>query len=97
MEWLPANWLPMLKNHSNVMLAQLAVGLSFTALYFIRLKFLIEKYDVKTPGREADDEEAKLYTKEDLKQSRERNLQKLMILMQNKYGLSYKLLEEQKI
>ena len=28
-----ANWLPMLKNHSNVMLAQLAVGLSFSQLY----------------------------------------------------------------
>ena len=62
-----ANWLPMLKNHSNVMLTQIVVGLIFTALYFVIFKLLIEKYDVKTPGREADDEEAKLYTKEDFK------------------------------
>ena len=34
-------------------------------IYFIVFKTLIEKMQLKTPGREDDDEEAKLYTKAD--------------------------------
>lgn len=72
-----SNWLPMLKNHSNVMLAQIGIGLLFTGIYFVVFKFLIEKYNVKTPGREDDDEEAKLYTKADFKAKQEGKSEKI--------------------
>ena len=33
----------------------LGIGLVFTGIWFVVFKFLIEKFDVKTPGREDDD------------------------------------------
>lgn len=66
-----SNWLPMLKNHSNVMLTQLGIGIIFIGIYFVVFKFFIEKFNVKTPGREDDDEETKLYTKADFKAKQE--------------------------
>lgn len=38
----------------------------FFALYFIAFRFLIIKFDVKTPGREGNGAEVKLYTKADV-------------------------------
>ena len=35
-------------------------------LYYVLFSFLIKKFDLKTPGREDDDEETKLYTKADV-------------------------------
>lgn len=42
------------------------VGLIYFVLYYFVFKFLIKKFDYKTPGREADDEETKLYTRKDV-------------------------------
>lgn len=61
------NWLPLMKNHSGVMFTQLAIGVVFIGIYYLVFKFLIEKYNVKTPGREDEEEETKLYTKADWK------------------------------
>ncbi|MBR8819331.1 PTS system maltose-specific EIICB component [Fusobacterium sp. DD2] len=61
------NWLPLMKNHSNVMFTQLIIGAIFTVIYYFIFKFLIEKFNVKTPGREDETEETKLYTKADWK------------------------------
>lgn len=61
------NWLPLMKNHSNVMFTQLIIGAIFTVIYYFVFKFLIEKFNVKTPGREDETEETKLYTKADWK------------------------------
>ena len=42
------------------------VGIIYFLLYYFIFSFLIKKYDFKTPGREDDDEETKLYTKADV-------------------------------
>lgn len=42
------------------------VGILYFFLYYFIFSFLIQKFDFKTPGRETDDEEAKLYTKMDM-------------------------------
>lgn len=60
--WLALDWIPMAKNHMGQILAQIAVGLIFTALWFFIFSFCIKKFDLKT-GREDDDEEAKLMSK----------------------------------
>lgn len=65
--WLALDWIPMAKNHMGQILAQIAVGLIFTALWFFIFSFCIKKFDLKTPGREDDDEEAKLMSKKDYK------------------------------
>ena len=41
-------------------------GIVYFLLYYILFSFLIKKFDLKTPGREDDDEETKLYTKADV-------------------------------
>lgn len=61
------NWLPLFKYHPGTYITQIVIGLSFTAIYFFVFRFLILKFNFATPGRESDDEEAKLYTKADYK------------------------------
>lgn len=65
--YLPQNWLPLFKYHSDVYITQIIIGLTFTAIYFFVFRFLILKYNFSTPGREADDEETRLFTKADYK------------------------------
>ncbi|MCI8755937.1 MAG: PTS transporter subunit EIIC [Oscillospiraceae bacterium] len=43
------------------------VGLVYFCLYYLTFYFMIVKMDLKTPGREADDEETKLFTRSDFK------------------------------
>lgn len=42
------------------------VGIIYFVLYYVIFKFLILKFNLKTPGREDDDTETKLYTKADV-------------------------------
>lgn len=42
------------------------VGLIYAVVYYFVFYFLITKFNLKTPGREADDEETKLYTRKDM-------------------------------
>jgi PTS system D-glucosamine-specific IIC component len=42
------------------------VGIIYFFLYYFIFSFLIKKLDLKTPGREDDDQEVKLYTKADV-------------------------------
>lgn len=42
------------------------VGLVYAVLYYAVFYFMIKKFNYKTPGREADDEETKLYTRKDV-------------------------------
>ena len=42
------------------------VGIIYFFLYYFIFTFLIKKFDLKTPGREDDDTETKLYTKADV-------------------------------
>ncbi|MBC3796585.1 PTS transporter subunit IIABC [Acetobacterium tundrae] len=42
------------------------VGIAYFFVYYFLFKFLIKKFNLKTPGREDDDEETKLYTRADV-------------------------------
>lgn len=42
------------------------IGLIFAVIYYFVFYFMITKLNLKTPGREADDEETKLYTRKDV-------------------------------
>ena len=42
------------------------VGIVYFFLYYFIFSFLIRRFDLKTPGREDDDEETRLYTKADV-------------------------------
>ena len=42
------------------------VGVAYFFVYYFLFKFLINKFNLKTPGREEDDEETKLYTRADV-------------------------------
>lgn len=48
------------------------VGLVYAVVYYFTFYFLIRKFNYKTPGREADDEETKLYTRRDLNERRQK-------------------------
>ncbi|SEN70831.1 PTS transporter subunit EIIC [Lihuaxuella thermophila] len=54
-----------LPNHSNAWMVILGLGLVFSVIYYFVFKLLIVKMDLKTPGREDEDQETKLYTKEE--------------------------------
>ena len=43
------------------------VGIIYFFLYYFIFTFLIKRFNLKTPGREDDDTETKLYTKADVK------------------------------
>ena len=47
------------------------VGIIYFVLYYVIFTVLIKKLNLKTPGREDDDEETKLYTKADVNAKRE--------------------------
>ena len=47
------------------------VGLVYAVIYFFVFYFMITKFNYKTPGREADDEETKLYTRQDMNARKE--------------------------
>ncbi|WP_373893760.1 alpha-glucoside-specific PTS transporter subunit IIBC [Virgibacillus sp. CBA3643] len=63
-------WASTWPNHWQMWLIQIGVGLAFTAIYVILFRYLIVKFNILTPGREKDDEEGKLYTKEDYKEKK---------------------------
>lgn len=51
-------------NEKTSWLRIIPVGIIYFILYYAIFTFLIKKFDFKTPGREDDDEETKLYTKQ---------------------------------
>lgn len=57
------NWIPLWANHWQTYLVQFAIGLIFAAITFFIFKFMIEKFDYATPGREEDSEEVHLLNK----------------------------------
>ncbi len=65
------NWLPLGSNHMGTYLIQIALGLTFTAIYFFTFRAIILKYDLKTPGR--NDAEVKLVSKADYKAAKSGN------------------------
>ena len=61
------NWLPMFNNHAGMVMTQIIIGLAFVGIYYVVFRFLILKFDFKTPGR-GSDEEVRLYYKKDYKE-----------------------------
>lgn len=59
------NFIPLMANHWPTYLKLLCVGLVFTGIYFVVFRYLILKFDFKTPGREDDEEEIKFHSKQE--------------------------------
>ena len=53
-------------NEKTSWLRVIPVGILYFVLYYVIFTFLIKKFNFKTPGREDDDTETKLYTKADV-------------------------------
>lgn len=60
-------WIPLWHNHWQTWVTQIVIGLIFSLIYFFVFKFLIEKYNLMTPGREEDDQNVELLKKKDYK------------------------------
>lgn len=60
-------------NEKTSWLRIIPVGIIYFFLYYFIFRFLIKKFDFKTPGREEDDEETKLYTKADVNERKNSN------------------------
>ena len=67
-QFLPQNWIPMFHNHASTVFTQIGIGLCFSGIYFVVFRTLIERLNLKTPGRE--ESEIKLYSKADYKAAR---------------------------
>ena len=49
------------------------IGVAYFVVYFLLFSFLIKKFNFKTPGREDDDAETKLYTRDDVNAAKAAN------------------------
>ncbi len=58
-------------NEKTSWLRILPVGILYFFLYYFIFRFMIKKFDFKTPGREEDDSETKLYTRADVNARKE--------------------------
>ncbi len=58
-------------NEKTSWMLVIPVGIVYFLLYYFIFKFLIKKFDFKTPGREDDGTETKLYTKADVNARKE--------------------------
>ncbi|WP_434799399.1 alpha-glucoside-specific PTS transporter subunit IIBC [Terrisporobacter vanillatitrophus] len=64
------NWIPLMSSHWREYLLMLGIGLAFTGIWFVVFKTLILKFDVKTPGREDDEEDIKLRSKAEYREKK---------------------------
>ncbi|MBO5452428.1 MAG: PTS transporter subunit EIIC [Clostridia bacterium] len=56
------------------------VGIIYFFVYYLLFKFMIKKFNYRTPGRFADEEETKLYTRKDLQKGKNDFAQSKLIL-----------------
>lgn len=57
------NFIPLMGTHWQTYLTLLVIGLIFTGIYFVVFRFLILKFNFKTPGREDDEEDITFHSK----------------------------------
>lgn len=69
--WVSENWIPLWNHQWKTYLLQIAIGLVFVAIYYVAFKYLILKFNFVTPGREPEDQSAKLMTKKEYKAAKE--------------------------
>lgn len=62
------NFIPLMASHWPTYLTLFVVGIVFTGIYYVVFKFLIIKFDFKTPGREDDEEEIKFHSKAEFRE-----------------------------
>ncbi|ALV22638.1 alpha-glucoside-specific PTS transporter subunit IIBC [Carnobacterium antarcticum] len=67
--------IPMSLNHVSTIILLIVVGLIFSLIYFVVFRFAILKFDIKTPGREVD-EEVKMYSKKEYRDRQAANKEK---------------------
>ena len=65
------NWIPLFKFHAGTYITQIIIGLCFFVIYFLVFRFMIQKFDYKTPGRTDDDVEDKLFSKAEYQAKKE--------------------------
>lgn len=68
-EFVAINWIPLGSVYYLTYLKQILVGVVFIGVYFVVFRAVILKFNIKTPGRE-DDEEVKFFTKADFKEKK---------------------------
>lgn len=64
------NFIPLMANHWQQYLVGLVIGLAFTGIWFVVFRFLILKFDFKTPGREEDDQEVTFRSKAEYREAK---------------------------
>ncbi len=69
LEMITLNWLPLFATHGTAFLIQIGLGLCGTAVWFVVFYFLIKKFDIKTPGREDEEEEIEFGSKEKFREA----------------------------
>ena len=64
------NFIPLWASHWKQYLIAFAIGLVFTVIYFFVFRFLILKFDYKTPGREDDEEDVEFKSKQQYREAK---------------------------
>ncbi|WP_321973094.1 PTS transporter subunit EIIC [Paratractidigestivibacter sp.] len=67
------NFLPLGPSHWQTYLAALGVGLCFGLVYFVVMRWLILRFDLKTPGREPDEEAVRFESKAEFRDAQAKN------------------------
>lgn len=75
--WIVLNWLPLGMYHYKTYIIQVVLGIIFVFIWFFVFTFLIRKFDLKTPGREDDNEDVKLYSKHEYLEKKDSSGKKL--------------------
>lgn len=65
------NFLPLGASHWQSYLLMFGIGLVFSVIWYIVFRYLIVKMDLATPGREAEDEEMHLYSKDEYREAKQ--------------------------
>ncbi|MDK2818994.1 MAG: alpha-glucoside-specific PTS transporter subunit IIBC [Spirochaetota bacterium] len=75
LQFITANWLFTFRNHGELIIIQLVIGSIFVCIWFVVFRFIILKWNLKTPGREDDKKTIKLYTKQDVENKKKASSQ----------------------
>jgi PTS system arbutin-like IIC component len=59
------NWIFYAQNHAHLIWIHLAIGFGFAAINFMVFRYVILKYNILTPGRNEEEDEVRLYSKQD--------------------------------
>ena len=67
-EFAAMNWIPLFGNHARTYVVQFIIGILFTLIYFAVFTWMIGRFGYKTPGREDEGDEVRLYSKADYRE-----------------------------